>query len=329
MRDAVDPRLEDAEGNPFREPSDPTQRVEQHRDLAFEGGAFGLGETLIAAPSGAAMRTDVWRRFRRNKLAMLGLAVIVLLVLAALFAPWIARYDPYQLSSELRKPPSSEHWFGTDTVGRDLFARLVYGARVSLTVGISAALIATVVGVIMGALAGFYGGWIDAFIMRVTDILLAFPYIVLAIAIISVIGRGQSTVILVLGLLGWLAIARVLRSSFLQIKQMEYIEAARATGASNVRIMFRHMLPNAIQPVIVYSTLFVGAAVLSEAALSFLGIGIQEPTPAWGLMVNQGRKFLTSAPHLLLFPGAAIFLMVLAFLFVGDGLRDALDPKLK
>jgi peptide/nickel transport system permease protein len=298
-------------------------------DPGVEAGPIGLSETLIAAPGGTTMRRDAWRRFRKNKLAMVGLAVIVLLVIAAVFAPLIARYDPYQLSSDLRKPPSGDHWFGTDTVGRDLFARMVYGARVSLTVGIIAALIATVIGVIFGALAGFYGGITDAIIMRITDILLAFPYIILAIAIITVIGPGQATVILVLGLLGWLAIARVLRSSFLQIKQMEYVEAARAVGASNRRIMFQHMLPNAIQPVIVYSTLFVGSAVLSEAALSFLGIGINEPTPAWGLMVNQGRKFLTSAPHLLLIPGSAIFLMVLAFLFVGDGLRDALDPKLK
>lgn len=298
---------------------------------AVEGatGTISTGDAVIVTTAGVPMRSDVWRRFRRNKLAMIGLVVIGLLVLVAIFAPVIARYDPYVLSSELRKPPSADHWFGTDTVGRDLFARVVYGARVSLIVGIGAALIATIVGVLMGALAGYHGGWIDAFIMRATDILLAFPYIVLAIAIITVLGRGQATVILVLGLLGWLAIARVLRSTFLQIKQMEYVEAARALGASHRRIILKHMLPNAIQPVIVYATLFIGSAVLSEAALSFLGVGITEPTPAWGLMVNQGRKFLTTAPHLLVFPGMAIFTMVLAFLFVGDGLRDALDPKLK
>jgi len=295
-----------------------------------DGAAYGLAETAAVATPTVSLKADVWRRFRRNKLAMLGLSFIVLLVLMAIFAPLIAPYDPLKIdTTQLRKPPSSDHWFGTDTVGRDVFSRIVYGARVSLWVGIAAGTIATVVGVIFGALAGFYGGWLDTVLMRFTDVLLAFPYLVLALAIIAVIGSGVTSVILVTGFLGWLAIARVLRSSFLQIKQMEYIDAARAVGCSNTRIMMRHMLPNAVQPVIVYATLFVGSAVLSEAALSFLGVGVQEPTPAWGLMINQGRKFIAVAPHMLFFPGAAIFLMVVAFVFVGDGLRDALDPKMK
>jgi peptide/nickel transport system permease protein len=308
----------------------PTSLGEPPQYPAGNPGEHGA-ETLleVAAPAGVSPWKDTVRRFRRNKLAMVGLTVVGLLVLVAIFAPLVARQDPLLISSQLRKPPSSEHWFGTDAIGRDLFARVVYGARVSLRVGITAAIIATVIGSLFGALAGFYGGFIDALLMRITDILLAFPYFILAIAIITVVGRGELPVIMVLGFLGWLAIARVLRSSFLQLKQMEFIEAARALGASNKRIILRHLLPNAIQPVIVYSTLFIGSAVLSEAALSFVGVGITEPTPSWGLMVNQGRKFLTSAPHLLLFPGGAIFIMVLAFLFVGDGLRDALDPKLR
>ena len=290
-----------------------------------------VGPAAGAAPPPVSLKVDVWRRYRKNKLAMLGLGIIVLLVLVAVFAEVIAPYDPEEIPSPIsaRESPSWEHLFGTDAVGRDLFSRVVFGARVSLRVGIASVIIATVIGVAAGAAAGYYGGWVDSFLMRITDIFLAFPYILAAIAIITVVGRGERTVILVLGLLGWLAIARVLRSSFLQIKQQEYVEAAHAIGASDRRIIFRHMLPNAIQPVIVYSTLFVGSAVLSEAALSFLGVGVTPPTPAWGLMVAEGRKFLATDPYLLFFPGAAIFLTVTAFVFVGDGLRDALDPRLR
>jgi peptide/nickel transport system permease protein len=309
-----------------------TQRPAGLAELTASGrheALAGAAALPIAAPPGMSLRRDAWRRFRRNKLAMIGLGVVVLLIVVAVFAPLVARQDPLAISAKLRQPPSADHWFGTDAVGRDLFARVVYGARVSLTVGIVSSLIATIIGVVVGALAGFYGRWTDALLMRFTDILLAFPYFILAVAIITVVGRGQGTVILVLGLTGWLGIARVLRSSFLQLKEMEFIEASRAVGVSNRRIIVRHLLPNAIQPVIVYATLAVGTAVLAEAALSFVGAGITEPTPSWGLMVNQGRKFVTSAPHLLLFPGGAIFVMVLSFLFIGDGLRDALDPKLR
>jgi peptide/nickel transport system permease protein len=286
----------------------------------------GMGDT---APGGLSPWREGWIRFRRNKLAMVGLGVVIGLVLVAVFAPVIARQDPLVISGQLRQPPSTDHWFGTDTTGRDLFARIVYGARVSLVVGMTSAGLAVIIGVFFGAVAGYYGRWTDSILMRATDVLLAFPYFILAICIITVVGRGQASVIGVLAFLGWLAIARVLRSTILQLKQQEFVEAARAVGMSNRRIIVRHMLPNAIQPVIVYGTLLIGSAVLSEAALSFVGAGILEPTPSWGLMVNQGRKFLTSAPHLLLFPGGAIFLMVLSFLFVGDGLRDALDPKLR
>ena len=299
----------------------------EHAGLPDQHGADTLHE--VSTPMGTSQWRDVWRRFRRNKLAMVGLTVIGLLVLVAVFAPLLAQHDPLAISKDLKQPPSAEHWFGTDTIGRDMFARIVYGARVSLSVGISAAFIATVMGCFLGALAGYYGGFVDSLLMRATDVLLAFPYLIFAIALITVIGRGQATVILVLGFLGWLAIARVLRASFLQLKQMEFVEAARALGASNRRIITRHLLPNAIQPIIVYSTLLIGTAVLSEAALSFVGAGIAEPTPSWGLMVNRGSRAVLTSPHLLIFPGGAIFIMVLAFLFVGDGLRDALDPKLR
>jgi len=276
------------------------------------------------------LRKDVWRRFKRNRLAMVGLGIIIILVLTAIFAPWVAPYSiTDRASGQFRKPPSADHWFGTDTIGRDVFSRVVFGARVSLKIGIAATTIALVIGLFMGAVSGFFGGIVDTLIMRLTDIFLAIPYIVLAVAIASVLGRSENTVIMVLGFTGWLGIARIVRSSFLSLKQLEYVEAARALGYSKGRIMFRHILPNALQPIIVYGTIAIGTVILSEAALSFLGVGPVEPTPAWGLMVADGKSLLATAPHLLFFPGMAIVITVLAFVFVGDGLRDALDPKLK
>ena len=276
------------------------------------------------------LRKDVWKRFKQNRLAVLGLVIIAGLVLVAVFAPLIAPFSITERDSgAFRQAPSGDHWFGTDTIGRDVFSRVVFGARVSLRIGISATAIGLTIGLLLGALAGYLGGIVDTLIMRVTDIFLAIPYIVLAVAIASVLGRSENTVILVLGFTGWLGICRIVRSSFLSLKQLEYVEAATALGYSKARIMFRHILPNALQPIIVYGTIAVGTVILSEAALSFLGVGPTDPTPAWGLMVSDGRSLLASAPHLLFFPGAAIFITVLAFVFVGDGLRDALDPKLK
>lgn len=275
-------------------------------------------------------RGEMWRRFRRNRLAVAGLAIIVLLVLAAILARFLTPYGPYELDTTAsRQPPSAEHWFGTDLLGRDLLTRVLYGAQTSLQVGLVSVAIALAIGLVAGALAGFYGRKIDMVIMRLTDVFLAFPYLLLAISVIMVLGRGKGTVIAVIGFLGWMAIARLFRSSVLSVKETEYVEAARAVGCSDWRIITRYILPNAIQPVIVYATIFVGTAVLSEAALSFLSVGVSEPTAAWGLMVADGRRYLVSSPHMLFFPGAAIFLTVMAFVFVGDGLRDALDPKLR
>jgi peptide/nickel transport system permease protein len=200
---------------------------------------------------------------------------------------------------------------------------------VSLRIGILATLLSLLIGVSLGAVAGFFGGWSDTAITRLVDVFLAIPYVVLAVAIATVFGRSENAVILVLGLTGWLAMSRIVRSSFLSLRNLEYVEAARALGFSRGRIMFRHILPNALQPIIVYGTIAVGSAILAEAALSYLNVGPQDPTPAWGLMVAQGKGVLSNAPHMLFFPGIAIFLTVLAFVFVGDGLRDALDPKLK
>jgi peptide/nickel transport system permease protein len=276
------------------------------------------------------LRADVWRRFKRNHLAMVGLGFLIFLGLVAVFAPVIAPYGiTERASGQFRQPPSADHWFGTDAIGRDMFSRIVYGARVSLRIGFTATAISVIIGLLFGALAGFFGGATDTVITRLIDVFLAIPYIVLAVAIASVFGRSENAIIIVLGVTGWLAIARIVRASFLSLRRLEYVEAATALGFSRTRIMFRHILPNALQPIIVIGTITVGYVILAEAALSFLGVGPQEPTPAWGLMVAAGKGSLTNAPHLLFFPAGAIVLTVLAFVFVGDGLRDALDPKLK
>ncbi len=290
------------------------------------GGEATAGEDLGEA---RPLRADVWRRFRRNKLAMVGLVFLALLLLAAIFAPVITPYSITDRSQSFRAPPSSDHWFGTDAIGRDVYSRVVFGARVSLRIGILATALSLLIGVTSGAVAGFFSGWSDTVITRIIDVFLAIPYIVLAVAIASVFGKSENSVILVLGLTGWLAMSRIVRASFLSLKNLEYVEAASALGFSRSRIMFRHILPNALQPIIVYGTIAVGSAILAEAALSYLNVGPQDPTPAWGLMVSQGKGLISNAPHLLFFPGMAIFLTVLAFVFVGDGLRDALDPKLK
>lgn len=282
------------------------------------------------APSTTSLWGDAWNQFKKNKLALFGLAFIVVVVIAAIFADLIAPYSITERDSgRFREGPSADHWFGTDTIGRDLFSRVIYGARVSMRIGIIATTMAMTIGVIVGAIAGFFGGLIESLIMRFIDVGLAIPYIILAISVATVFGKSENSVILVLGITGWLGVARIVRASFLQLKKQEFVEAAQALGFGSTRIMFRHILPNALQPIIVYGTIAIGSTILAEAALSFLGVGPQDPTPAWGLMVSQGSGDLTNAPHLLFFPGAAIALTVTAFVFVGDGLRDALDPKLK
>ncbi|MEJ7584554.1 MAG: ABC transporter permease [Acidimicrobiales bacterium] len=292
---------------------------------ALAAGEAGIADVAAARP----LRKEVWKRFCRNKLAVVGLAFVVLLFLIAVFAPLIAPYEFAERTSEFRKGPSRDHLFGTDNIGHDVFSRVVYGSRISLRTGILATAISLMIGIFLGAIAGFFGGIFDTLIMRTTDMFLAIPYIILAVAIASTLGRSERSVIIVLGVTGWLAITRIVRASFLSLKQLEYVEATRALGFSHWRIMFRHILPNALQPIIVYGTISIGGVVLAEAALSFLGVGPTSPTPAWGLMISEAKPYLSPSPHMLLFPGAALFLTVLAFVFVGDGLRDALDPKLK
>jgi ABC-type dipeptide/oligopeptide/nickel transport system permease subunit len=275
----------------------------------------------------------VWRRLRRNKLAILGTAIIFGLVLTAALAPLIAPYSPdAQNLSNFLAPPSLRHWFGTDNLGRDYFSRVVYGSRVSISIGIVATFISVTIGMTLGAVSGYFGGKIDAVVMRIADVFFSFPFIVGAIIIITALGPSFPRLLalfIAIGVLGWATVGRIFRSSVLQVRQADYVEAARALGAGHFRILTRHVVPNAVAPVMVYSTIYTGLVILTEAALSFLGFGVAAGTPAWGLMVADGKTSLTSQPWLVLFPGLAIVLTVLGFIFLGDGLRDSMDPRLR
>lgn len=273
--------------------------------------------------------SDFVRRFAKNKLAVFGFVIVVTLVVVALLADVVAPYGFREQTRDYRHGPSWDHLLGTDNVGRDVLSRIIYGARISLKVGVLATLISLTIGTVFGAVAGFFGGIIDTLMMRFVDIFLSIPYVILAVSIAVVFGRSVNSLIVVLGVTGWLSIARVVRATFLGLRKLEYTEAARSLGFSRKRIIFGHLLPNASVPIIVYGTISVGSAILSEAALSFIGVGPTSPTPAWGLMVADARGSLTSAAHMLLFPGLAIFVTVLGFVLVGDGLRDTLDPKMR
>lgn len=295
----------------------------------------GVTAPAVAAPATRTLWGDAWRRLRRNKLAIAGLVWIVFVVLMTSTADlWVPPFfgDPLAVDTTLGAnlaPPSAEHPFGTDKLGRDVFARVVYGARVSLTVGVIAVSISLFIGLILGALSGYYGGIVDTLVMRAADVFFAFPYILFAIALIAVLGPSYRNVFIAIGILGWPSISRVFRSSILSVKETEYVDAARAMGASDMRIMFRHIMPNAIAPIIVYGTMSVGGAIITEAALSFLGMGVQPPTPSWGLMLSDAKSLMFAAPWLTIWPGFAILTTVLAFVLMGDGLRDALDVKMK
>jgi len=254
--------------------------------------------------------------------------IIILLIFIAVFAPVLAPYDPVdQKIEEGLNPPSSEHPFGQDRLGRDILSRIIYGSRISLWVGISTVSVSLTLGLIVGSLAGYYGGPIDNLFMRIIDILLAFPGILLAIAMVAILGPSLNHVILALCLIGWVGYARIVRGQVLFLREYEYVAAAKAVGAGSLRIIARHIVPNLLAPVLVEATFGMAGAVLAEAGLSFLGLGTQPPTPSWGAMLNEGRPFLLVAPHLTTFPGLAIMLVVLSFNFLGDGLRDMLDVK--
>lgn len=273
---------------------------------------------------------EVWRRLKQNKSAMLGLAIIMVLILSALFADIIAPFgiDDQNLMNALQKP-NSTHWFGTDNFGRDIFSRVVHGSRISLQVGFIAVGIAMITGGILGAVAGYYGGRLDNFIMRMMDILLAIPSILLAISIVAALGPGLSNVMIAVGISSIPSYSRIVRASVLTLKDQEFVEAARAVGANDVRIIGRHIIPNSMAPIIVQATLGVAGAILSAAGLSFIGLGIQPPTPEWGAMLSSGRQFIRDYPHMTAFPGLAIMITIFGLNLLGDGLRDALDPRLK
>jgi peptide/nickel transport system permease protein len=275
---------------------------------------------------------DFWKRLRRDRLAVAGLVVIVLFVAAAMLAPVIARHQPAEqffdgLTLEGSPlPPSERFWFGTDTNGRDQFARILHGARTSLLIGILANGMAVIVGTGLGLAAGYLRGLIGAAIMRLTDLMMAFPPLLLAIALAAILKPGIGIVILVIALVNWVQIARVIYTETVALSEREYIEAAEALGAGPLRILWRHLLPHLVPTVIVYATLGIASTVLLESTLSFLGRGVQPPTPAWGMMIFEGQSYFINAPWLVFIPGAAILVLALAFNLVGDGLRDALDP---
>lgn len=266
-----------------------------------------------------------------NRLAIFGFVVVVILIVVALFAPWIATQDVGATNLPMRYlPPSAAHLFGTDATGRDIFARVVFGARISLRVGLTVVVVSAIVGTILGALAGYYGGWLDRLMSGyLFNVFLAFPGLLLAIALVAFLGAGLNKLIFALCIIGWVGYARLIRGQVLKVREYDFVQAARALGASDMRILFLHILPNAIQPLIVQASLGMAGAVLAEASLSFLGLGVPPPAPSWGVMIEEARDLSTlqSAPHALIFPGLAIALTVLAFNFIGDGLREYLDPR--
>jgi peptide/nickel transport system permease protein len=264
----------------------------------------------------------------KNKLALVGAVIILALLFTAIFAEFIAPYDPIEQNIiEGLSPPGKDHWFGQDKLGRDMLSRIIYGSRISLRVGIATVSISLLIGLVIGSVSGYYGGFVDEAFMRIVDILMAFPGILLAIAMVAVLGPSLNHVILALCFIGWVGYARLVRGQVLYLRELEYVAAARALGAVPARIITLHIVPNLIAPVIVEATFGMAGAILAEASLSFLGLGTQPPTPSWGSMLNEGRQFLLIASHTTTFPGLAIMVVVLGFNFLGDGLRDYLDVK--
>ena len=273
--------------------------------------------------------TVFWRRFRRNRFATAGAMVVLVLFAVSLLAPLITPWEPDAIDAyNVLLPPSAEHWFGTDELGRDVFTRVVYGARISLKVGFVSVGIAVVIGTLLGLVSGFYGGLVDAVIMRLVDIMLCFPTFFLILAVIAFLEPSIWYIMAIIGLTGWMGVARLVRAEVLSLRERDFVLAARALGASDARIIFRHILPNATAPVLVSATLGVAGAILTESALSFLGIGVQPPTPSWGNILTAGKDYIEFAWWLSLFPGFAILVTVLAYNLLGEGIRDALDPRL-
>lgn len=282
-----------------------------------------------ASPAPAGRRRNrSWSKFKRNRSAMLGAAIVLFFMLAALFAPFIAGYDPFQVSfTAIRKAPSWAHWLGTDELGRDILSRMVFGARASLLAGMCSVLIALAVGVPFGLLAGYFGGLVDGCISRATEALLSIPFLILAIALAAFLGPSLVNAMIAIGVSAAPLFIRLARGQVLAIKNEDYVQSTRSLGASNARIVLRHILPNIMPALIVQATIMIASAIIAEASLSFLGLGLQPPNPSWGSMLNTAKNFMTQAPWMSIFPGTAIFLVVFGFNLLGDGLRDALDPR--
>jgi peptide/nickel transport system permease protein len=287
-----------------------------------------VSEALVVELGEESPGARAWRRLLRRKSAVLGLVIIVLFVGIAVFAPLIAPYDPTQQSwTSIRKPPSAQHWFGTDESGRDLFARVIFGARASLLAGVVSISIALSLGVPFGLLAGYGGKWVDGIVSRITDAMLAIPFLILAIALAAFLGPSLQNAMIAIGVTATPIFVRLTRGQVMAVKVEDYVEAARAVGNPPVRIAVKHILPNIMPALIVQATISIATAIIAEASLSFLGLGQQPPAPSWGSMLNTAQRFLTNAPWMAVWPGLAIFLVVLSFNILGDGLRDALDPR--
>jgi len=275
-------------------------------------------------------KSNFWGRLKRNRMAVAGLILVLGMFLVALFAPWLARYDPEFIDvKQMLMSPGPEHLLGTDTLGRDVLSRIIYGSRVSLLVGFVAVGIATLIGVLVGSLAGYYGGIVDQVLMRLVDLMLCFPTLFLILAVIAVLEPNIWNIMVIIGLTSWMGVARLVRAEFLSLREREFVAAARALGASDARLIFRHMLPNALTPVMVSATLGVAGAILTESALSFLGLGVQPPTPSWGNILTMGKDNIEIAWWMSVFPGLAILVTVMSYNLLGEGIREAIDPRLK
>jgi len=273
---------------------------------------------------------EFWSRLKRNRMAMTGLALVLGLFVVSICAPWLAPCDPLSINlKEVLMPPSPDHYLGTDTLGRDVLSRIIYGSRVSLKVGFVAVGLATLIGLLVGALAGYYGGWVDSALMRLVDLMLCFPAFFLILAVIAVLEPSIWNIMAVIGLTSWMGVARLVRAEFLSLREREFVTAARALGAGDTRLILRHMLPNALAPVMVSATLGVAGAILTESALSFLGLGVQPPTPSWGNILTAGKDNIEIAWWLSVFPGLAILITVMSYNLLGEGIREAIDPRLK
>lgn len=271
----------------------------------------------------------IWQRFRRNHLSVAGLCVVFILSLSALFAPLISPYEPTKINvHNILSPPDRNHIFGTDELGRDVLSRMIWGARASLKVGLLAVGIAISIGIIIGSLAGYYGGKVDAVLMRFVDMMLAFPTFFLILAVIAIVEPSISTIMIVIGITGWMDVARLVRAEFLTLKERDFVSSAKAIGMNDRRVIFKHILPNALSPVFVSAAFGIAGAILVESGLSFLGLGVQPPEPSWGNILTSGKDNITVAWWLSLFPGLAILITVLSYNLIGEGLRDALDPRL-